>query len=373
MKRLFYIDNLRIILIVLVVVAHAAITYGPVGFWYYYERSQFISTYVLAFYVCLLQSFLIGLFFMISAFFIPSSLKRKGPKRFLLNRLRRLGVPLVFYIFIISPSIQYLHTLIIEGKKANFIIFYYELLKRGIIDVGPLWFLQVLLLLSISYAIFNEIISRLYKNKIKTVLKFPSDNNIFATIIIFASLTFLVRIGFPIGRNLASLNFGLAPQYIFLFGLGIMASNNKWFKAITIREAKYWARITLIAVMFWPLFLFLCRASDFNIEIFIGGPNWQSFSYALWEAVLSISVSISAIYLFRQKFNYQNRVLKAISKSTYSVFIIHSIVIIVLSYSLKDMTFHPLFKFTIVALSSVILCFLISFYITKIHFLKGIL
>jgi fucose 4-O-acetylase-like acetyltransferase len=372
MKRLFYIDNLRIILIVLVVIAHAAITYGPVGFWYYYERTQFISTYVLTDKLSIKKHFQLGLFFLISASFIPSSIKRKGSKRFLLDRLRRLGIPLVFYIFIISPLIQYLHKLIIEGDRTNFIIFYYGLLKKGIIDMGPLWFLQVLLLFSISYAILNEVLSKLYYKR-KSLLNFPSTRNIFITILILASLTFLIRIKFPIGQGIVNLSLGLAPQYIFLFGLGIMAKNNKWFKAINIKVARYWARIILIAVVFWPLFLLLSRNSGFNIEMFMGGSNWQSFIYAIWEAVLSISISISAIYFFRQKFNFQNKILEVMSKSTYFVFIIHSVVLIALSYSLKNVAFHPLFKFIIVALLSIILCFFIGIYVTKIRFLKDIL
>ncbi len=84
--------------------AHAAITYGPVGFWYYYERTGLNSTYVLAFFVSLMQAFLIGLFFMISAFFTPSALNKKGPKKFFIDRIKRLGIPLIFYIFIVSPQ-----------------------------------------------------------------------------------------------------------------------------------------------------------------------------------------------------------------------------------------------------------------------------
>ena len=96
---------------------------------------------------------------MISAFFTPSSLNKKGPKKFFIDRIKRLGIPLIFYIFIVSPLIQYLDNLIIKGQRANYFIFYYEkVLKRGIIDVGPLWFLQVLLFFSFLYAIFNEII-----------------------------------------------------------------------------------------------------------------------------------------------------------------------------------------------------------------------
>ena len=373
-KRLLYIDNLRIILVVLVVLAHVAITYGPVGFWYYYERTELNSTYVLAFFVSLMQAFLIGLFFMISAFFTPSALNKKGPKNFLIDKLKRLGVPLLFYIFVIAPSILYLDNLIIKGERVNYFIFYYErVLKRGIIDVGPLWFLQVLLFFSILYAIFNEIIVRILKDKRQLVFKFPSNKNIFITILILAFVTFLVRLQFPISATTNHLNFGLAPQYIFLFGLGIVAFNNNWFEVITLKKAKFWFSIAMIAILFWPLFIFFGRSPGLSIEIFAGGLNWQSFIYAFWEAVLSISLSICLIYLFRKKFNHQTKLFKEISKSTYSVFIIHAIVIVLLSYSLKDLMFHPLVKFAIVALVGIPLCFLISFYITKVRFLKKIL
>ena len=373
-KRLLYIDNLRIILVVLVVLAHVAITYGPVGFWYYYERTELNSTYVLAFFVSLMQAFLIGLFFMISAFFTPSALNKKGPKNFFIDRIKRLGIPLIFYIFIIAPSILYLDNLIIKGERVNYFIFYYEqVLKRGIIDVGPLWFLQVLLFFSILYAIFNEIIIKLFKDKRQLIFKFPSNKNIFITIIILAFVTFLVRFQFPISATTSHLNFGLAPQYIFLFGLGIFAFNNNWFEAITLKIAKFWFSIAMIAILFWPLFIFFGRSSELSIEIFAGGLNWQSSIYALWEAALSISLSICVIYLFRKKLNHQTKLFKEISKSAYSVFIIHSIVIVLLSYSLKGLMFHPLVKFAIVALVGIPLCFLISFYIKKVRFLKNIL
>jgi hypothetical protein len=182
-----------------------------------------------------------------------------------------------------------------------------------------------------------------------------------------------VRLQFPISATTRQLNFGLAPQYIFLFGLGIVSFNNNWFEAITVKKAKFWFIISMVAILFWPLLIFFGRSPGLSIEIFAGGLNWQSFIYAFWEAVLSISLSICVIYLFRKKFNHQTKLFKEISKSTYSVFIIHSIVIVVLSYLLKDLMFHPLVKFAIVALVGIPLCFLISFYITKVRFLKKIL
>ena len=100
-------------------------------------------------------------FFMISGFFYPVCIKFKKGQKLFIDKIKRLGIPLIFYIFIIAPSILYLDNLIIKGERVNYFIFYYEqVLKRGIIDVGPLWFLQVLLFFSILYAIINEIIIR---------------------------------------------------------------------------------------------------------------------------------------------------------------------------------------------------------------------
>ena len=45
------------------------------------------------------------LFFFISGLFAPSSLDKKGVKTFLRERTLRLGLPLAFYFFIISPCV----------------------------------------------------------------------------------------------------------------------------------------------------------------------------------------------------------------------------------------------------------------------------
>ena len=100
--RKLYIDNLRTFLITLVMLLHIAVTYGPIGFWYYYERTGLLSTYLLGFFVSFNQAFLLGLFLMISAYFIVPSYDRKGADLFMRDRFRRLGIPLLFYIIIIS-------------------------------------------------------------------------------------------------------------------------------------------------------------------------------------------------------------------------------------------------------------------------------
>jgi len=104
--RLFYIDNLRILLIVLVVLHHLAITYGAPGDWPYREgQPDMVASVVFALFGAINQAFIMGFFFMISGFFTPGSYDRKGGGPFLKDRLLRLGIPVLFYIVIIDPLV----------------------------------------------------------------------------------------------------------------------------------------------------------------------------------------------------------------------------------------------------------------------------
>src|SRR5690349_7919451 len=108
-KKIFYIDNLRVGLITLVVLHHAMITYGAPGGWYYAQKTTHAAAIVpMTVLVTINQSFFMGFFFYLSAYFIPGSYNKKGPTRFITDRLIRLGIPLVFYSFIFSPILIYI-------------------------------------------------------------------------------------------------------------------------------------------------------------------------------------------------------------------------------------------------------------------------
>ena len=77
--RLFYIDNLRIFLISLVVLLHFNITYGAPGDWYYNESESGMPEIIpQAMFNATNQAFFMGMFFFISAFFTAASVQRKN-------------------------------------------------------------------------------------------------------------------------------------------------------------------------------------------------------------------------------------------------------------------------------------------------------
>ncbi|MHC4103935.1 MAG: acyltransferase family protein, partial [Planctomycetota bacterium] len=69
--RLYFIDNLRILLITLIAMLHLSITYGGNGDWYYRNVPDGYMSLPLTWYNATVGSFSLGLFFFISGYFTP--------------------------------------------------------------------------------------------------------------------------------------------------------------------------------------------------------------------------------------------------------------------------------------------------------------
>src|ERR1700753_1020642 len=123
-NRLFFIDYLRVALTILVIMHHLAITYGGVSVWYYQEPTKDPLVFTI-----------LGLFFLIAAYFTPGSYECKGARAFLRDRFLRLGLPLVIFTFVLNPFIVYIGV----GAPLPYGQF---LLRYGVntIGPGPLWF-----------------------------------------------------------------------------------------------------------------------------------------------------------------------------------------------------------------------------------------
>jgi peptidoglycan/LPS O-acetylase OafA/YrhL len=67
--RFAFIENLRILLVVLVILHHLAVTYGGEGSWYYYEgQADPIANMVLTLFVVVNQAFFMAFYFAIAAY-----------------------------------------------------------------------------------------------------------------------------------------------------------------------------------------------------------------------------------------------------------------------------------------------------------------
>lgn len=368
--RTFYIDNLRIFLIGLVVLHHLSITYGALGGWYYKEvEGDTFTKLFLTMFTASNQSFFMGFFFLISAYFTKISLERKSIRTFIKDRFVRLFIPLVIFYFILSPLTIYMK--VRYGEDADLGFFDFVKIHHGF-GFGPLWFVETLILFSFIYVIYRLI----FKNKTSISSNpagFPKPIIIMLFALGISAVSFVVRLWFPLGSEIPNTGLQLPyfPQYIAMLVLGLMFAKYNWFEKITYRQGISWFVLAqfFILIIFPIFFIFGSGEGD----PYSGGWTWQSAVLCIWEQIVGFSLMIGLTGIFKKKFNKQGKLANLLSGAAYAVFIVHAFVIVTLSIILKNWDVYPVLKFIIVAPIALFLCFGIGILLKKIPFINKVI
>jgi hypothetical protein len=374
--RLFYIDNLRILLTILVIMHHLALGYGGTGDWPYHEQGEMstVSTILMTLFLAINQSFFMGFFFMISSYFTPGSYDRKGAWSYLKDRLIRLGIPLLFFMFVIVPLIGY-----VLARFYGYPISIGDFLTQYLGDfkgltVGSLWFVAALLIFSFFYVLWR--LSPMPAiNVIQSVGKVPSNLIIAAFALALGILTFVVRIWLPVGWASPVLNFQLPHfvQYIALYIVGILAYRGDWFSGLTAAQGKVWFRMVLILLVLFPVLFVTSGALEGDLDKAFGGVHWQSLAYSVWEQFMGMAMVVTLLVWFRTRFNQQGSLTQKMSTAAYSTYIFHVPVIILLAIALSSIRLDLALKYILVAPLAVSLCFLVGYVVKKLPLARDIL
>jgi len=376
-SRLHFIDNWRSALIILVVLHHLALVYGAGAPFYYVEPPWTAPLAYQAFlaFILINQSFFMGALFLMSGYFTPRSFERKGPGSFLKDRLLRLGIPLVVFIFVLSPiaSIGYYQMpASLTGITSPLTWQKYPKL----IGFGPLWFVAMLLIFDFGYAVWRTVTrNRASKPAINSAP--PGYLAIGTFVLVLALASYLLRIVVPLGKNVLSVFPTLAylPQYLSFFVLGIIASRSNWFQTIPSKTGRVGLIMALaVTVLLFPIALtgLPLRLSDI-VYNFLGNGHWQSAVYALWDSIFAVGMCLGLITLFRHFLDRPGRLGNFMSQQSFTVYIIHVPVIVLLAVLLKRIELEPLLKFGLAAAIGVPLCFAVAYIVRKIPVVSRIL
>jgi glucan biosynthesis protein C len=374
--RLFYMDNLRNLLSVLVILFHLAITYGAEGDWGYQEEGQIgiVAAVLMTLFVAVCQAFFMGFFFMISSYFGPSSYDRKGIGPYLVDRLKRLGIPLLFYQAVIRPPLSY-SLWVHAGYRGSFWGFLSSYLATlNTFGDGPLWFIGALLAFSVLYALWRYL-AKPVPVPAQVNGQAPGSVTIALFALVLGLVTFLVRIWFPVGRNLEPMHWQLAhfAQYIALYVVGIVAYRRNWFAGLREGQGRAWSWIALALVPLFPAIGLAGGALEGDLAPLMGGVHWQSLAYSVWEQFMCMAMVISLLVWFRDRFNHQGRLVRAMSAAAYATYVLFAPVIILLALALSGLRLNMGLKFVLVSPLAVVLCFLAGHYVRKLPFAKGVL
>lgn len=362
-SRLFFIDNLRIALITLVVAHHVGQAYGPTGGWWYFTEPA--RAPVLGAFFTVNRSFFMSLFFMISGYFLPQSLDRRE-KGFLKDRFSRLGIPLLVFAFAIIPVMMYAYHVTFRSYGPISFLSYYGHYYFGHgprpphwngpawpdVNFGHLWFVEHLLVFAVCYWLWRLMpFSGRQGEHVKA--RPPRSTEIIAFAVVLAATTFVVRLWYPIDRWIAlfkfiQVAFADVPRDLAFFVIGIVAYRRNWFSTMPATAGIVWLLVGIAsAVVCYGLYS--TGRGYFNG----GGLTLGAFVFDLWEVFLCCGMCIGLTVLFREKLNRQGRLAKDLAASTYAVYLLHVPVLVALQYAVGHEAWGPLVKFFLVTLIAV--------------------
>ena len=337
--RLYYLDNLKVCLTVLVIMHHAGQAYGNGGGWPYTPSNpaefmpwiwHFFSTNA---------AFFMGLYFFISGYFLPRSFDKQGTKLFVQKKLLRLGIPLLFIGSIIS---------IMTGK----------------LEIAHMWFVESLLVFCLIYALI-----RLMASPIDKVC------NSKPTIIGLLIVASVMGIGSYFIRQVSPQDhwiwpFGIIPlpmepahylQYVMMFVLGILAYRFQWLDKMS-NGVGFTALLIGIALV----------VGNYLRD---GGP-WDAFVwqwFGIYESLMCVFISFGLIWFFRQFVSTTSRFWQWCAAQSYGAYIFHLLLMIALQNAVDSIWMGAFGKFLFIGVVTTILAFLLTWVVRTIPGVKQVL
>lgn len=267
--RNHYLDNLRSILILLLIPYHTAMAWNVWGEpnYIYFEGNAIISSVVVFF-----SPFLMPSVFLIAGICSKYSLEKRGREQYLIERVKRLLVPLVFGTLIIMPVMTYLADRFNCSYEGSYFEHYSVFFGKftdltgadGGFSFGQFWFLLYLMVISlIAVALVSST---------KKETKLPD-----------IPLSVLIALGFPLPILSELLSIGgksiLEYTYIFVIGYYIFTEE----KVIEKLEKNRFI-LLIIGVVASVLDVWLFLFSENSIMFFNSAAKYISE----WFMVLSL-------------------------------------------------------------------------------------
>ena len=339
MQRLYYLDNLKVCLTVLVIMHHAGQAYGDGGEWAYTPSNpaevlpwiwHFFSTNA---------AFFMGLYFFISGYFVPRSFDKQGTKQFIQKKLLRLGVPLLFMGALFG---------LLTGKP----------------EIGHMWFVESLLVFCLIYALIR-----------RGVKPIDKDCDSKPTIIGLLIVALLMGVGSYFIRQVSPQDhwiwpFGIIPlpmepahylQYVMMFVLGILAYRFQWLNKMSNGTGM---TALLIGI-----------ALAVGNYLRDGGP-WNAFVwqwFGIYESLMCIFISFGLIWLFRQFICGTSKIWQWCAAQSYGAYIFHLLLMIILQNIVDGIWMGAFGKFLFIGVVTTILSFLLTWIVKMIPGVKRVL
>ena len=328
-QRVLFFDQIRALMIALVIAVHVPMAFGIswMGVRIPIEGAAvpFFGGISIWFgYFC--NTFFIYMLFLLSGYFVPRSVHKKGIANYLKDRLRRIGIPFLIGLFLINNAAWLLGRLSPASPLA-------ELPWSDIPfnRVGVLWFLVVLFVFDLLYCAWVAL--RGDRFSVDTSVPIPRLRSWLISAVVLAIIEVVLTTRTDLWAALRSTPLdGLGFQgmhiftYAFLFFLGSKASFHRWLERLNSHLVVRWFRFSVA--------LALCLLAIFLVLTFNGSMSSESGKLTILGAFLNPFIGWGMIaYLllwFQRNETKYGKWLATAGVDSFGAYIIHPLVLVVL-------------------------------------------
>ena len=348
-KRMYYLDTMKVLLTCLVIAHHASQAYGPTGGEWVYHNSNGIVQW-LGNFMAVNMSFLMGLFFMISGYFLPASFRGQKLGGFIGKKLNRLMTPVLIIMIAIVPVYFYIADMPHAQSRVGFFAYYINTYwGEFIVSYEHGWYLLHLCLYSVLYAVAKTLLKN---RKANAILPFKIYY-VFLLALSVSVISYFVRLAFPIDRWVVLFGFfalepAHLPQYALFFTFGALAYQNKYFETIPRKQGCLLAAAGVVMA----LILYL---GEWSVIAPVRALIWKY--WVLYESFMAAFLAVGLIVVFREFCNRTGTLRKILGRGAFAAYIVHNLFVVSFQVLLDSSPLGPWARFLVVSALSIVCAF----------------
>ncbi len=337
--RLFFLDNLRAFVIVMVIVLHASITYMiPAPTWWYVVDPHGSALFTIV--VLLVDVPLMPALFFVAGYFALPSLVRRGPGGFLREKLVRLALPWAFAVVFLAPLATYM-TYVSRHVPTGYLQFWTHDFWGPMFQQSVYWFLGVLFACFVLLTWVYLASTRLQASTPRVEQPRPRVFVAFLALTAAGSILAAPYFGLDDWRPLSIL-FVVQPArvafYAGYFILGIYAERRGWLSATGFRPglAPWGWGCALTGIAYLAV-----RMSGTPVTV----P--ERAVAAILFAAFCLTAIMAGLAVFQRWVNGAGRAWRTLAANSFGIYYVHPLILYPLAYFLLDLPAPSLVKVTI--------------------------
>jgi fucose 4-O-acetylase-like acetyltransferase len=343
-NRIDWLDNLRTFMVFLVVLIHAGGVYESSGGWaLFWIVDDPTTNHVSGILLLILDIFVMPTIFFISGFFTPLSIRNKSGWVFLRSKLKRLMLPWIVAVLTLIPIYKVIFLYSRNIPQENWTSYFHW---NAMWSQNWLWFLPVLFLFDVLYMLLARVKCLPERLSIKFVVGamfvFGFVNSFGMDMLKLRGWTKTILLDFQNERLLL---------YLMMFLLGslcfrqkVFASKPKGVKLYLAANASAWIPVSIyISFLLTPFFkpgsFIISPVADRVIV-------WLAFHLSL------LCLLYLSIESFRRYLDRPGRIQNELNRNSYTVYIIHVVVMGGIALAMLNTAIPSLLKFLILTVST---------------------